>query len=73
MEQAEVMGRYMLSWESKANVGVLGTCMAEWKKVVDALARQKAKEQKRESVKLALQKWERGSVAGLLHEVVSQL
>ncbi|CAJ1449683.1 unnamed protein product, partial [Effrenium voratum] len=53
-------------------VGVLGTCMAEWKKVVDALARQKAKEQKRESVKLALQKWERGSVAGLLHEVVSQ-
>ncbi|CAE7502743.1 rsc5, partial [Symbiodinium necroappetens] len=67
-----LLKKYLVSFEMETGVGLTQTCLASWKKLVDAQARQRSKEHGHEAVKLALQKWERGNAAGLLHEVVTQ-
>ncbi|CAE6958513.1 rsc5 [Symbiodinium natans] len=64
--------RYLTSWEMETQVGLAQTCLTSWKKLADALARQRSKQHGHEAVKLALQKWERGNTRGLLHEVLQE-
>ena len=64
--------RFLLAWESKTGVGLLGSFFKLWREEVDAIVKERRKKHSREAVALALQKWERGNVNGLLHETLDQ-
>lgn len=68
--KAAMMSNFLVSWEMEAEVGLLHTCHAAWRRLAQANARQQAKERGREAVQVALAKWERGNVEGLLQEIV---
>lgn len=68
--KAAMMSNFLVSWEMEAEVGLLHTCHAAWRRLAQANARQQAKERGREAVQVALAKWERGNVEGLLQEIL---
>eukprot|EP00435_Cladocopium_sp_Y103_P066103 s172_g28.t1 len=68
--KAAMMSNFLVSWEMEAEVGLLHTCHSAWRRLAQANARQQAKERGREAVQVALAKWERGNVEGLLQEIV---
>lgn len=71
-QKAKLLGRCLVAWESKAGVGIQATFLAAWRHATAEASKKHAKQRTREAVQLALQKWERGNVSGLLHECLDQ-
>ena len=54
--RAEAVKRSLVAWEEETSVGMRRTCLAAWKRLVDAAANERLRSNGREAVQLALQK-----------------
>ncbi|CAK9105682.1 Random slug protein 5 [Durusdinium trenchii] len=55
-QRVDMVKKSLVAWEQETGVGIVKTCTAAWKRLVDARANDRLRQNGKEAVKLALQK-----------------